>query len=423
MTILRDISTMWACCFSFVMFLILFEPRLPMRRTVLLSVIIMGPLLTANFVLLFLLGPETMSTLLLITATLPSLVFFWFLAKYRDGRFFFTFCMSDTIMLLIIHSTTILDFFLGDTYILMFVLRLIACPLLAWASYRWFRPVYLEIQTQVFKGWYIFTAIALLFYVILSMSISVPNNITQRLDQLPVHVLLLILMPVIYTHIFTTLRHQQKLHEMTQQENILKLQVAGTAARMEELTAADEQFRVERHDFRHKMQVIADMAARQEYDKLQDLATNYRDSVPETQVRRYCTNPVVDAVLSSYLQKAERKGIRVETALSFPDSIPVRDDELATVFANALENAIHACEKLPREKGWIQVKVLMIPRFMIQVSNSYNGIIAYDKEGIPVSQKDGHGFGTRSIVTFCQKNKAFYEFKATEEKFQLRISF
>lgn len=423
MTILRDLSTMWVSCFSLVLLLVLLESRYPVKRTVFLSVALMGPLLAANFVLLFLLGPEVMSTLLLLTCSLPSLVFFWFLARRRDGRFLFTFCMSDTLMLLILHSTSILDFFLGNTYLFMLAARLVACPLLTWAAYRWFRPVYLEIQNQVTKGWYIFTAIALIFYVVLSMSISIPTMITQRPEQLPAHVLLLILMPVIYIHIFTTLRHQQKLHEMTEQENILKLQVAGTAARMEELAAADEQFRVERHDFRHKMQVIADMAARKELDKLQALATAYRESIPEAQVRRYCANPVVDAVLSTYLKKAERKGIRVETALSFPEPIPVPDAELATVFANALENAIHACEKLPTEKTWVQIKVLAVPRFMIQVSNSYNGIVAFDKEGIPVSQNDGHGFGTRSIVTFCKKSGAFYEFKATEEKFQLRISF
>jgi len=423
MTILREVSTMWASCFSFVMFLILFESRLPMRRTVFLSLFIMGPLLAANFILLFLLGPETMSTLLLLTCSLPSLVFFWFLARHRDGRFFFTFCMSDTLMLLVIHSTSILDFFLGDTYILMFVLRLVLCPLLAWVAWRWFRPEYLKIQNQVTTGWYIFTAIALVFYVVLSLSISVPTMVTQRLDQLPAHVLLLVLMPAIYLHIFTTLGHQQKLHEMTQQENILKLQVAGTTARMEELAAADEQFRVERHDFRHKMQAIADMAARQEYDKLRDLALTYRDSIQEAQVLRYCADPVVDAVLSNYLQKAERKGIRVETALSFPSPIPVPVAELATVFANALENAIHACEKLPREKRWIQIKALTVPRFMIQISNSYDGGVVFDQEGIPVSRDTDHGFGTRSIVTFCQKNQGFYEFKTTDDIFRLRLSF
>jgi len=423
MTILRDLSTMWVSCFSLVLLLVLLESRYPVKRTVFLSVALMGPLLAANFVLLFLLGPEVMSTLLLLTCSLPSLVFFWFLARHRDGRFLFTFCMSDTLMLLILHSTSILDFFLGNTYLFMLAARFIACPLLTWAAWRWFRPVYLEIQNQVTKGWYVFTAIALIFYVSVSMWAGTPSLIIHRLDQLPAFVLLLLLMPAIYIHIFTTLRHQQRLHAMTEQENILKLQVADTAARMEEFAAADEAFRVERHDFRHKMQAIADMAARQEYDKLQDLALTYRDSIQVTPVQRYCAAPVVDAVLSSYLQKAQRKDIRVETGLLFPEELPVQYAQLATVFANALENAIHACEDLPVEKRWIQVKSLTAPRFMIQVSNSCNGQVVFDKEGIPVSQTAGHGFGTRSIVTFCQKNNAFYEFKATEDTFRLRISF
>ena len=116
----------------------------------------MVPLLLINFVLLFVLGPQKMSTLLLVTCSLPSLVFFWILAKHRDGRFFFTFCLADTLVLEILHTTAVLDFFLGNSYIFMFAARLILCPLLAWAVYRWVRPLYLELQSTVRKGWYIF---------------------------------------------------------------------------------------------------------------------------------------------------------------------------------------------------------------------------------------------------------------------------
>ena len=41
----------------------------------------------------------------------------------------------------------------------------------------------------------------------------------------------------------------------------------------------------------------------------------------------------------------------------------------------------------------------------------------------PVSHEEGHGLGTRSIVAFCEKYGAFYEFKATDKKFIVRISF
>lgn len=423
MTILRDISLVYTSFFSLIMLLMLFESRYPRKKTLRLTLFCMVPLLAVNCVMLFLLGPQKMSTLLLLTCSLPSLIFFWLLAKHRDGRFFFTFCLADTLVLEIMHLTTVLDFYLGNQYIFMFAARLILCPLLAWIVFLRVRPLYLNLQNNVPKGWSVFTVIALIFYVVLSMSISVPTMITQRPEQMPAFVLLLILMPAIYIQIFRTLHSQQSLHEMKEQDNILRLQVANMAARMEEISAADDRFRRERHDFRHKMQVIEDMAERGEYESLRKAIRTYEEHIRETEIIRYCASPAIDAVLSAYIRKAQRKDIHLALALDFPDEIPVNEMELATVFANALENAIHAAEKLPEGRRLIEIKVLSHPRFMLQISNTYDQPVTFDENGIPLSTEQGHGFGTRSIVAFCEKNKAFFEFKAEETTFKLRISF
>ena len=423
MPILRDISSMWASSFSLVMLMILFESRYSRKKTFALTAALMLPLLAVNFVLLFLLGPQTMSTLLLLTCTLPSLVFFWILSKHRDGRFFFTFCLADTLMLEIMHVTTVLDHFLGDTYIFMFAARLILCPVLAFVVDKWIRSIYLDVQNKVKKGWYIFTVIALLFYVVLSISISTPTLITQRPEQLPAFALLLILMPAIYIYIFYTLRLQQQAYETEEEENILRLQVANLTERMEALAAADEKFCVERHDFRHKLRIIAGLAKKQQYAELCAMLEEYGETLDRLTVKRYCRNAVLDAVLASYLQKAESRQIRVDVSIAEPDELPAADAQIATMFANAIENAIQACEKLPPEERLLSVKVLEKPRFMFQISNSFNGEVTLDKNGIPVSFEDGHGLGIRSIVTFCEKNGAFYEFKAEEKLFTLRISF
>jgi len=91
------------------------------------------------------------------------------------------------------------------------------------------------------------------------------------------------------------------------------------------------------------------------------------------------------------------------------------------VFANAIENAINACEILDENDRYIEVRAITYPCFMLQISNSFDGKIAFDKNGIPESKKAGHGFGTRSIVAFCKKNNAVYEFKTDDRKFSLRI--
>lgn len=423
MTILKDFSVLWSFLHTLLLFLLLFESRYSKKKTLILSLATMIPLILVNTVIFVLVGTERYMTALLLTCSLPSLIFFWILAKKRDGRFFFTFCFADTLMLEIIYLTSILDFFLGNTYIFMAVSRLILCPLVALAVWKWLRTSYMELQNHVQKGWYIFAAIALIFYILMSMAATVPTHITQRPEYIPAFILLLVLLPVIYLHIFTTLHRQQLLYEAREKENILNVQVQSLRSRIDEFSTANALFREERHDFRHKMRTMATLAEKGRLSEVQVMAQEYAESLPEKTAESYCSHTILDAVLSSYLQWAKRKGIRVTTNLDFPDPLPVNETELATAFANALENAIQACEKIEPAKRYIEVKAITDPQFILQVRNSFDGMIAFDEKGIPLSTKKGHGFGTRSIVTFCEKNNAFYEFGTEGETFYMWMMF
>lgn len=423
MTVIRDLSTMYASFFSLVLFMILFSSRCSRKKTVTLTAALMGPLMIANFVLLYLLGPVAMSTLILLTCSLPSLLFFWFLSKYRDGRFFFTFFFCDTVTLEIIDITSVLDYFLGNTYIFMVVARFLLCPLIAFLFYKWLRPIFMRLQAKVEKGWYTFSAISLLFYVMMSMEISIPSHITQRPQQLPAFILLLLLLPFIYIHIFSTLAYQQEAHETAEQKKIQALQVASLLSRIEEFRASNAQLQQERHNFRHQMRTIAALAEKSDLATISQTTAEYTQSLPEPTPDDYCDHKILDAVLAFYLGSAKRKGIQVTTKLIFPESLPVNETELATVLANALENAIQACEKIEASKRYIEVKSITHPQFMLQVRNSFDGLVHFDEDGIPLTSQKGHGFGTRSIAAFCKQTNTFYEFSAADHAFTLRLIF
>ena len=423
MTAIRDVSTMFASMFSLVVFFILFESRLDRKKTLTLTLTMMLPLLLGNFILLLLLGPVAMSTLLLLTCTLPSLCFFLFLSRYRDGRFFFTFCFADTLIMEIIYITAILDFYLGGGYWIMLISRLILCPVLALVVFKWMRPVYRRLQQDVKAGWGISASIALLFYIILSVEISVPTHITQRPEQLPGFLLLLFLMPVIYIHFFRTLRQQKLLHETDMQERILQLQVDNLSQRMEEFREFEQKFRIERHDYRHNLQTIAALLESGDQENARRLIHEYNGGSQQPLPERYCDKTALDAVLSSYFRKAREQDIRLSLRLAFPEELPVNETELATVFANALENAIYACEDVPVAKRHLEITVMADPCFMFQIRNSYAHPVSFDADGIPVSPRQNHGFGTRSIAAFCNKHHADFEFKADPDWFRLRIGF
>ena len=421
---LREISILWSLLHTLVMFFLLFEPRYSKKKTMTLTLATIAPLIAINTTLAFAVDADTMGVMMLLTLSLPSLIIFWLMAKNRGGRFFFTFCLVDTISLEVIYITQILDFYLTpQSNIFMFVVRILAFPLIEWFLYKKVRTVFLDVQNQTTKGWGHYAAIGAIFYVLMTLMMTTPTSITERPEYLLAMTLVFILIPTIYLNIISTLRRLQVMAQMQEQEDILRLQVHNMTSRVDDLAIADERFRQERHNLRLKMRVIANLVETKRFDELAQLMEEYMDTLQKTHVKRYCKNAVVDAALSAFIRNAESRGIRMDVGFDFPDPIPVDATELATVLANAIENAINACEKMSGGDRFIEIKVLSEPSFMIKVSNSYEGTVEFDSKDIPQNKEDGHGFGTRSIVAFCDKHGAFYRFLAEEKVFTLYLNF
>ena len=276
----------------------------------------MLPLIAVNMVLTFQLDADTMGLAMLLTLSCPSLIVFWFLAKNRDGRFFFTFCLVDTVVLEIIFLTKILDHYVSpDSNIFMFVSRLIIFPLLAWIVQKKFRKTYITVQKHTKKGWGLFAIISALFYILLSLVVNYPCAVTERPEYLPATLLIFLLIPIIYLHIISTLQRLLKMHEMSLKEDVLNMQVSNLTSRMEVFAAADDRFRVERHNFRHKLKTIASLIKTEQYDECQTLLSEYEEDLDKTKIKRYCQHTILDAVLSTYIQKAQSKNIRIDTCI------------------------------------------------------------------------------------------------------------
>ena len=409
---------------TLVMFVLLFESRFTKRVTRAVTLATMIPLIAANTALAFLVDADTMGLLMLLTLSLPSLIVFWILARNRDGRFFFTFCLVDTVVLEIIYITQILNFYISpDSNLFMFAVRLVIFPPLEWFIVKRMRGMYLDVQKNIREGWGSYAVIGAVFYVLMSIMMTTPSAITARPVYLPAMVLVFALIPAIYGNIIATLRRQHRLYEIQEQENILRMQVHSMTSRLDDLAVADERFRQERHDLRLKMKLIANLVEKEQYEDLSQVMNEYMDGIRKTHVKRYCKNAVVDAALSAFIKNAESRGIRMDIGFDFPDPLPVDPTEPATVLANAIENAINACEKMDGGDRFIEIKVLSTPSFMIKVSNSFNGQVEFNDREIPQNREDGHGFGTRSIVAFCEKNKAFYHFLAQGQIFTLYLNF
>ena len=420
---LLDWSTVWSLIHVFVLNALLYEPRLPKKKAVILTVCLMGPLAAYNAWFFVHFGNELAGQLVLFNCTIPSLIFFMLMAKHRNGRLLFTFCLSDTISLEIICITRLIDDAIGlPDFWVLFILRLIVWPMLEFVVIKWLRKPYLVLQNAVQKGWGGFAAITLLFYVILVVMSSYPTVIQNRLEELPALLLVMALMPLIYWNILTTLFRQQELHETKQKEQLLQVQTAMLKQRIEQTLEAENQISIHRHDLHHQLQVIKTMLESGEIHEAQDYIEASQETLNGTKSRHWCLHPVLDAVFSAYFQQADSKGIKVEADIDIPADIPVNAVELSTVFANALENAIHAVSDLPQEHRVIRCRCIWQPQLMFYVSNPYAGEVRFDENDRPVAESTMHGIGTRSIAAYCEKYGAVCRYSAEDGWFSIKIA-
>lgn len=423
MTIFRDLSIMWSLFHILILFIFLYESRFDRRKTLFLTCIAMLPLIAVNVTGLILLGTEGMGKIFPFTCTLPSLLFFFIVAKYRDGRFFFTFCLADTISLEVIVLSNIVDFFLpGRHFIVMFFMRLFAFPALELITYRYLRKPYHKLQQSIRTGWGAFALISALFYVLLWLMSNFPVTVTARPEYIPAVLLVLALMPLMYLNIFQVLYRQQQIFYLESEQNLLRVQAAAITQRMAQTAESEEQLRIIRHDLRHQLRTISALIKEEQYDDALRLSMNSDSHLEESQIRHWCSHPILDAVFASYFQQAEKEGIRIHADITLPEILPAEAAELSTVFANALENAINACRNLEPEQRFINCKCIGSPTLMFKLENSFCGRVDFNEAGLPVCTEKGHGLGTRSIAAFCAKYSAAYNYHAENGVFSFYIA-
>ena len=234
MEVLRELSVLWSLFHILILFMLLYRSRYSRRKTILLTGLAMMPVILLNLAGVAIYGAVFMGKIFILTCTLPSVLFFWFISEDKKGRFFFTFCLADTLALWIIALTNVLDFYFGgEKCILMLIGRILLFPLVEWVAIRYLRKPYLELQKSVASGWGIFAGMTALYYVLLAVFLNFPVIITARPQELPTFVLIMVLMPMTYAVIFSALYRQLLLYRRQQEERILQEQKNALEVQLE----------------------------------------------------------------------------------------------------------------------------------------------------------------------------------------------
>ena len=356
------------------------------------------------------------------TVSLPGVAAIYMAADTSIPRHIFK-CLSQLLLsLYLIISMTLLNTLLGGSLLSSVILLFFAYTAMIFLEFFFLRTYFLDMIEIITKGWGILTLIPSSFLLFVMVLVLHPVHYTQNPSFVILFYMTGSVILIIYYAVFQYLRTQYQYQMDEQNREILEVQMQGIKKHAEDTKRNAEEVRRIWQDTHRMLSGIAALAREGNAEAILSFVAESSALNPLTAPAHYCSDPILNATLTAYLSRAENSGITIDLHLAIPEILPVDSAELSICFANALENAIKACEELPRNERKIILRCIHKPAFMFEIENPYKGRITFGRNGLPISTKTGHGLGTRSIMAFCEKHNAFYDFSAEGGWFRVMIT-
>lgn len=211
--------------------------------------------------------------------------------------------------------------------------------------------------------------------------------------------------------------------QMEQLQTSLNLQVTQAMREIEALRLSQQRASTYRHDLRHHMQFLAGCIENGRTEQALGYIRSVCSEIEAGKVTAYCENEAANLIFSAFADRAAKAGVQFTVQAGISQALPVSESDLCVLLSNALENALHAAvrcreagqgafiETTGHEKG---------KKLFLQITNSCLPDVQF-REGVPVTDRTGHGLGVRSICAISERYGGLTSFAAKDGQFTLRV--
>lgn len=360
-----------------------------------------------------------------VTLTVPYLILFSYYAVHKGVKLFFAILSVQVFGNVAIINGLLSSYLLYgqdnpliDTLARIFTF-LVFLPLI----YKFLSPQYLRMAQMINKGWWILDFVLVISYIITYYILFVPNAIFNRPEYFVHAYLIIVLSLLIYEVIFFLFIEIQSKIFAERDRQLLAIQVDSLSAQSAAISESEEKMKILRHDIRHHLHIINEQIKMGDVKQASNFLQSFEEKLVDINRPIYCQNKMINAALSYYLDEAKRHQTQIDAQLDIPETLSVNPAELAIVFANAIENAIHSCQKIDDVSKRL---ITLISRYknnnlVIEISNpSYENVV-FDENGNPTTFEKNHGAGVLSMLAFAEKNDAILEFSKENNMFYMRL--
>lgn len=218
-------------------------------------------------------------------------------------------------------------------------------------------------------------------------------------------------------------RYEQKRRmEVIEDRRILENELYIVESETDNLREISELARIHRHDMRHHLALVLHLIEEDHIEEACEYIKDHIKVIDEFTPRRFCEMEMLNLILSHFAKQAEKSSTQFQCQIDLPEQIPVTKTELCALVSNALENAFHAVEALPKEKRYVDARLCEFNKKLIfSVDNTCDdkvpGTAARSGNNI-----ERHGYGTRSIATIANEHHGMAVFQSENGRFSLMVT-
>jgi len=285
-----------------------------------------------------------------------------------------------------------------------------------------FSPYVVTIKNESKKTIMLFAIVPLLYYI-MEYSLTVYSNLLYSGGVVVVEFVdcTITVSYFFFSILYISEINRRREAEMDRKINILKSEQAENE--IGQLRKSQEQSKIYRHDLKHHLAFIRECIENSQIEESISYINEICTNIENHKVDTYCENMTVNLILSAYIAKAKEYDITVNTDMKIAAETNIPAADLCIILANAMDNAIHACENIENvDNRFISIAARQQKdKLFLKIENPFSGTVEF-KDDLPKTDVEGHGIGVKSISIIVKKHDGLFSFIAKDGIFTMMVS-
>ncbi|MDE6529294.1 MAG: GHKL domain-containing protein [Lachnospiraceae bacterium] len=225
---------------------------------------------------------------------------------------------------------------------------------------------------------------------------------------------------VVFYLINDIMEREMKMHE----NKVFQIQAKNQLEMYRSISENFDKQKRKTHEYKNQISCIESLLDKKQYSKLEEYVKTIYGSLNNEPDAVNTNNVIINAILNTKYQEADAKGIVFAFRVNDLSELKIKDEDVVTILANLLNNAIEACETC-EDKKIIKLKfVKEEDMIIIAVKNTFNYDVVYENGEIKstkTSSVEEHGVGIKNVLKIIEKYGGAYVIEDKNKEFLFSI--